>query len=241
MSLKLSPQLTKGLLIAVLAVLVAIAALPNYVGGNWPWTKPPEVQRIEQLKAVSEAGVSIANWQTVQSQTVEISGHDWFLMELQSPNPTPLLATATLLLRPQPWHTEQPEVEWIDLMGSQGWQIESPQSLRLSSPTTDDLAVQARFFRGRNERGTFAVLQWYAWSDGGHYSPSHWFVADQIKQWRDRQRLPWVAVCLITAMEPLSSLEPYEASMSDLASQVQASLQSGPLASNLLSLFGTPA
>ncbi|NJO08370.1 MAG: cyanoexosortase B system-associated protein [Leptolyngbyaceae cyanobacterium SL_1_1] len=226
--MKLSPRLTKGLLVLVLAGLVAVAALPNYLGRSWPWVNPPQVAHIEKLQALSKEGISVANWKAAPPKTVRISGHDWLLIELEPLAFTSPVASATLLLRPQPWHNNQPEVEWIDLTGSQNWQVEALQDIQFTA--ADSSPVEARFFRGRNDRGTFAVLQWYAWSKGGHYSPNRWFIADQVEQWRDRQRLPWVAVCLLTSMEPLSSLKPYEAALGDLASQIQASLQTGPLA-----------
>lgn len=50
MFLKLSPRLTKGLLVLVLAGLVAVAALPNYLGRSWPWVNPPQVAHIESSK-----------------------------------------------------------------------------------------------------------------------------------------------------------------------------------------------
>ncbi|WP_346292665.1 cyanoexosortase B system-associated protein [Sphaerothrix gracilis] len=229
MALKLPPRLTKGLIVAVLAILAAIAALPNYFTGSWPWTRPPEVAQIDQLKALSAQTLAVPGWQVADSREIAISGHDWLVMELQPQAPSAPLTSATLLLRPQPWHDNQPEVEWLDLAGSQDWQMETPRQVRFASAATEGNPVKARFFRGRNERGTFAVMQWYAWSDGGHHSPSRWFIADQMTQWRDRQRLPWIAVCLLTSMEPLSSLAPYEAALSDLASQIQANLQTGPL------------
>jgi hypothetical protein len=80
--------------------------------------------------------------------------------------------------------------------------------------------VTARLFRAWNDKQTFAVVQWYARTDGGHYSPASWFWADRMAQLKDR-RVSWIAVCLKIPIEPLGDLDKVESEITTLAVQVQ--------------------
>jgi cyanoexosortase B-associated protein len=70
------------------------------------------------------------------------------------------------------------------------------------------------------------VLQWYAWSKGGHPAPSHWFWADQWTQLRDRQRLSWVAVSLQMPIKPLGEIASAQSELEALGKLVQSTLTS---------------
>jgi cyanoexosortase B-associated protein len=84
------------------------------------------------------------------------------------------------------------------------------------------VSVKARFFRAWNQQ-TFAVVQWYAFNNGGHFSPANWFWQDQLAQLSDR-RVPWVAVCLKIPIEPLGELKDAQSVAESLAKTVQTQL-----------------
>ena len=110
-----------------------------------------------------------------------------------------------LLLLPQPWHSNQPQLEWLDVSGAQHWRIESRRRLKVA-PSPGAGPVNARFFRAWGDRQSVAVVQWYAMPSGGHPSPGHWFWANQWSQLTRRALTPWVAVSLVLPMEPLGAL-----------------------------------
>jgi hypothetical protein len=78
--------------------------------------------------------------------------------------------------------------------------------------------------RGIDARNTFAVMQWYAWPDGGHFAPGKWFWADQAQQWQQRQRLPWVAVSILLPIEPVGDIRSHTAAVTEIAQAVQQGL-----------------
>lgn len=223
----------KGVLVIILAALVAIAALPHYLNGQWPWARSPRVSVLNELRALSQGSLTLPAWSTVEHRLLSLNGQDWVLYELQpeaaivtSEQP---VETVLLLLRPQPWHSDQPSVEWVDLQGSQNWTVDSRRSLTFTMPPSasersNPAQVQARFSRGWNNQNTFAVLQWYAWPGGGSASPADWFWADQHTQWQHRQRLPWVAVSLLIPIKPLGTLQPYASLAQDLGQSIQQQL-----------------
>jgi cyanoexosortase B-associated protein len=227
----------KSILVALLATLVAIAALPSYFSGSWPWSEPLEAPQLNQIKDISETSLSLPGWQVNVQQEVNISGNDWSLAEYENLGSaaTPSaeqLPRLVVLLRAQTWHTNQPEVEWVDLRGSQGWQVDHQSNLRFSVPGQGDQPVQVttQYFRAVNEQSTFAVMQWYAWPQGGHPAPSHWFWADQRRQWQHQQRKPWIAVSLLLPIEPVGDIRPYQEAAIATAQAIQTALIEGPFA-----------
>lgn len=221
------------LLIALFVLAIAaVPVLPNYVTQRWSWRSPPEVPGLELLRALEQQGLAVSGWESRDQQEVEISGHTWSLQTLAAPQPDapPVL----LLLRPQTWHRDQPQVEWMDINGIQHWTVDRRQPLRFTAPTQPPTQVTARFLRGWNQQQTYAVLQWYAWSTGGSPAPSRWFWADQRAQWRDRQRMPWVAVCLMIPIKPLGEIEPVRSLAESLGQRVQTALIEQALRSSQL-------
>ena len=234
-------KLVKSLLVFALAAMAMVSAVPYYFNGQWPWNHPPDIANLKGLHSIKQQSLTIPGWQTLKHQTIQISGNDWAYQEIQGPdNPDQSLAANApiiILLRPQPWRTNQPEVEWLDIVGSQKWRVDSRRRFQftvepLAGVTQHPVEVKARFLRGWNQQQTFAVVQWYAWPEGGNPSPSQWFWADQIQQWRSRQRLPWVAVSILIPIEPVGDIKPYQSSAVALSQAVQTSLMSGPLAPN---------
>ena len=234
-------KVVKGLIVFALAAMAMVSAVPHYFNGQWPWTQPPEIVHLKVLHRIKQQGLKIPGWQTLKHQTIEISGNDWVYQEIQGPDNPAQSAVADapiiILMRPQPWRTNQPEVEWLDIVGSQKWKVDSRRQLLftvdpVAGLTQHPVEVQARFLRGWNQQQTFAVVQWYAWPEGGNPSPSQWFWADQITQWRSHQRLPWIAVSILIPIEPVGDVKPYQSLAASLGQAVQTSLMSGPLAPN---------
>lgn len=226
--------LSKIILLGFLLALIGIGAVPGYLAGNWRWASPPPVPTIEQLKQLRTKGLTIAGWQTLQQDTVLIGGHNWLLLEIQHP---PQIKALVLLL-PQSDPSDQPQVEWTDISGLQRWILDSYSRMQFTvtvahtkeneSTTTQIAPVQARFLRARNERQTYAVLQWYAWPNGGHPAPSQWFWADRRAQLSNR-RVPWVAVSIQISIEPFGNIERSRQLAESLGKTVQAALMAGPL------------
>jgi len=222
--------------IAALALFVAVSALPRYAS-SWPWSTPLKVQNQSALQAIRDEGIALPGWLPDQQAKTKIGGDSWSVQQLSAAAAGDFSSaspdTIFLLLRPQVWEADQPEVEWLDLKGAQRWETDSRQSLlfepSLKSPLSSSngaaaVRVTADFFRAWNADQTYAVLQWYACPTGGSASPAWWFWADQKAQWRYRQRMPWVAVSAWLPIEPLSDIRPYEAIATDLGKAIHQQL-----------------
>ncbi|MBD1866907.1 cyanoexosortase B system-associated protein [Oculatella sp. FACHB-28] len=242
---KTSPrsQLLRMLVILFILAIAAIPAISTYFTGSWVWKGLPEVPRLEQLRAIEQEGLVLPEWQTLNQETVEIGGQDW---SVQAIAPTNQVVTETssqapifLMLRPQTWQRDQPQVEWMDINGVQRWTADSKRQIKFEaqipsgqlsdSSSIKSAQVEARFLRGWNQRQTYAVLQWYAWSDGGNPAPSHWFWADQRSQWRNRHRMPWVAVSILIPIQPLGDIEQVRTLAITLGQTVQSALMQNAL------------
>ncbi|MBD2462392.1 cyanoexosortase B system-associated protein [Oscillatoria sp. FACHB-1407] len=238
-----SPVLT--ILIAVFLLAIATAgALPGYLTQQWSWSTPPDVPHLSQIKALQTEGLAIPGWETLHQEKVEIGGHKWSVQEIQSLEPAsegtqqvPIL----VMLRPQTWHRDQPQVDWMDINGVQRWTADSQRRLKFTidnfalpegSSKAESVTVSARFLRGWNQRQTYAVLQWYAWSNGGNASPSQWFWVDQLTQWRDRHRMPWIAVSVLIPIRPLGDINTAESLAQSLGQTIQSTLMANIFYSN---------
>lgn len=212
-------------LIAALTMVIAIATLPSYITGQWPWSAELPVPHLEEVRGLLESPLLIDGWESTYHQEVNIGGDRWSLAEYRQPGAGEDTATFGLLLRPQRAGDQQPEVEWVDLRGAQGWQVDDRQTVRFTSATAaGNTTVTTRYFRGIDERNTFAVMQWYAWPEGGHFAPGKWFWADQATQWRQQERLPWVAVSILLPIEPVGDIRPQTETATAIAQAVQQGL-----------------
>ena len=224
-------------LIAVLAALVAIAALPSYFSGQWPWSNELPVPHIEELRALLEEPLAVPGWEATFHQEVPIGGDRWTLAEYRQMGETnEPEETFGLLLRPQRSSDQQPEVEWVDLRGAQSWQVDHRDTVRwhitLDGASHSPATVTTQYFRGIDARNTFAVMQWYAWPSGGHFAPGKWFWADQAQQWQQRQRLPCVAVSVLLPIEPVGDIRSHTAKVIEIAQAVQQGLSTTTFLSN---------
>ena len=226
-------------LVVVLAVVVAIAALPSYFSGSWPWSSSLKVPQIEQLKALEQTPLNLPGWTSVLQHEVNLNGSKWSFVEYHSEDNLSSNEPSRfwLLLRPQSWHDRQPQVEWVDVVGALSWQVDDLHHLSFSVSEGDrkPQAVTTRYFRGVDKKGEFAaayldeqrtlaVMQWYAWPTGGHSAPGKWFWADQSRQWSRQERMPWVAVSILLPIEPVGNIRPYADAVTAIGQTVQSSL-----------------
>lgn len=222
------------LVVGILALFVAVGALPRYLG-DWPWATNPTVPNKSALVAVKEQGLPLPGWQTQEQLTTKLGGETWSIQQLAAePETRKAIAPESpddifLLTRAQVWYADQPEVEWVDIQGSQNWKTDSRQKLsfagdrQTNSPNTL-VKVTADYFRAWNADQTYAVLQWYAWPTGGSPSPAKWFWTDRVAQWQNNQRTPWVAVSLWLPIEPFSDISVHQAMAESLGKTVQSTL-----------------
>ncbi|MFW6357839.1 MAG: cyanoexosortase B system-associated protein [Chroococcales cyanobacterium] len=220
------PLWIKIALVVLLLLLIGFGAVPGYLNGTWSWDKPPNIQNLSQIKAIREEGIALDNWKIVEQQKVKIGGHEWSAQFIQQEKEKPVL----LLLLPQKDHRDQPEVEWMDVNGwvkriqqqrQLTWNTDSYETLKVT--ISPEATVNARFFRAWTQQETFAILQWYAWPNGGHPSPFQWFMADQGAQLKG-QRVPWIAVYLQMPIEPLAELDTVRQEALLMVETVQATL-----------------
>lgn len=215
---KLLNEITLKLIVAVFVLAIAaVPTLPHYLSQTWPWDKLPHLPAIEFLRAIEHNGLTLPGWSTQSQQAIEVNGKKWSAQTLRATQDK----QAVLLLRPQVWQRDQPQVEWTDINGLQHWTVDSRSRLQFE---TESGSIAARFFRGWSEQQTYAVLQWYAWSTGGDPSPARWFWADQQQQWQTRDRMPWIAVCVLIPIPPLSEIEPVKAEAIALGQTIQAAI-----------------
>ncbi len=231
-------------LVALLTLFVAVSALPQYFGG-WSWDTPLKLPAASRtaLQAVPNRGIALTGWVSDEQTRAEIGKATWSVQQLSvaAAAKESKLAPVFLLLRPQTYGGDQPEVEWLDLKGSQRWDTDSyqvlsfevsgeaiaPQSVKNSTAKADNaenIRISSDFFRAWTQDQTYAVLQWYAWPTGGSPSPAQWFWADQKMQWRRRQRMPWVAVSLWLPIEPLGDISPHQDMAESLGETIQKAL-----------------
>jgi cyanoexosortase B-associated protein len=213
--------------VVFLLAIAAASAMPLYLSGNWTLTKVLELSNVQALQALQKTGLTLPGWQTTEQKTIDIAGHKWSVQAIASGSKSePQAASALLMLRPQTWHRDLPQVDWMDIRGARSWTEDHDRRLSFSVARSGAAAipVEARFFRGWTDDQTYAVLQWYAWKDGGSAAPSSWFWAEQRSQLGDRQHLSWVGVSLLMPIQPLGEIEPAQSQIEALAKQVQSAL-----------------
>jgi len=243
--------LYKSLVVLFLLAIAVANALPHYLAGNWFLTKVPELSHLQALRTLQKSGLVLPGWQTFDQKMIEIGGHKWSIQAIapQSSSAASANPPILLMLRPQTWHRDLPQVDWMDIHGARGWTEDDDRTLKFSVPIASETAqgitlgtasgtasgtvpettpkttqIEARFLRGWTPEKTYAVLQWYAWENGGHPAPSQWVWAEQGSQLRNRQHLPWVAVSLLIPMRPLSEIAAVQPQAEALGQLVQAAL-----------------
>ena len=210
---------TRIIVILLLIGTIAIAAIPGYLqGGTWTWSELPQIENTRQMRELLGTGIQFDNWQTVVQKQLRIGGKKWSAQAITQGDTSPII----VLLAPQTYYKDRPYVEWTDLQGLEKWKTDSHRQLKFSTGTSK-VKVNARFFRAWNQQ-TFAIVQWYAFPNGGDFSTKNWFWRDLIAQLQQK-RVPWIAVCLKIPLNPLDDLESAETLATSLGKQVQNSLQ----------------
>lgn len=206
-------KLYKIVVLLFLLLLVAAVAIPGYATGRWPWTNPPPVTNLKQLKTLRQEGLMLPGFEARRLyNNVQIGGHRWLFQEIQEIEHPERITI--LLLRPQNGPKDQPQVEWLDIDGFHRWQREADRTLRFTVelakiPNQPPPTVEAQLFRSwtaQTPPQTFAVVQWYAWPGGGSPATSRWFWQDSIARLSNR-RASWVAVCIIVPFHSASDIE----------------------------------
>lgn len=212
----------------LLALLLAIGALPGYFQGKWQWKEPPPIIKLGEIKQLRKTGLTLPGWKITQQQEQKLGSGKWSVQLMENEDSK---QTAILLLLPQNGPKSQPQVEWTEInsWGRMQWgewqvaQYREAQFMVEEPQLKDKTEVKARFFRASSKNQTFAVLQWYAMPNGGHFSPLNWFWADQLAQWH-KQRVPWIAVSLFIPMEPLGEVETTWEQIKSIGQTVQTRL-----------------
>ncbi len=211
--------ITRAIVIGFLLIAIILGALPGYLeGGNWQWSDLPKIVNVNKMINLQASGIELDSWQTKQQLQVRIGGNKWSVQSIQKEKSKPIL----LLLLPQVYYLDKPYVEWLDINGLERWETDSYQNLKIQLDSGN--VVKARFFRAWNHKQTFAVVQWYAFPNSGHYSPSMWFWGDQFAQLRDR-RLPWIGVCLRIPIKPLGEKEQAKTLAKSLVREIQTNFK----------------
>ena len=230
--------------IVILMVILAIAAVPAYLQGEWtsislagvklpiwsiqaPWQQPFPVKNLGRIRELRNKNLEIPGWETIESAPLQIGGHQWLGQILRQSERRDI----TLFIFPQNGPKLLPGVEWVDMNGFFKWNVDSQRTLTFTAEAQDTNAtVTARFLLARESRRspfgipqTVAVVEWYAWGNGGHYSPVRWFWLDQRAQLK-KQRVPWIAVTLRIPVDPKSTLDTVQPEVEALAKVVQARL-----------------
>lgn len=228
--------------VALLVLAIALfTVLPNYITGNWSWANPPQVVVLDKLNHLQKEGLTLSDWQTLEQHIGNIGGRKWSIQAIEPDTPDlqamfdddRVRSPVYVFVRPQTRHQDQPQVEWMDINGVQQWKTDSHDHLRIPAshaepaltPSKKRVTIETRYFRGWNSDGTYAVLQWYAWSNGGHPDSSRWFWADQWAQWRDRQRMPWVAVSILIPIKPLGDIDAARSIAERIGMAIQSNLE----------------
>jgi cyanoexosortase B-associated protein len=224
---KKTSTIQRGFLLLILILSIAIGNLSGYLTGHWSWMDIPKINNINQLKNLQTTGLTIPEWKTVTKEEKNIGAHTWLSQTISRDGDEQIM----LLFLPQNYYLKKPEVEWVDIHGSENWKTDSFQKLNFTvAPGGKKIDVKARIFRAWNLRQTFAVVQWYAFPNGGDYSSLKWFWLDRLAQLK-RNRVPWIAVCIKIPIEPLGDLEIAKPIAESLAKTVQSALLSQPFRS----------
>ncbi|MBO3462364.1 cyanoexosortase B system-associated protein [Aetokthonos hydrillicola Thurmond2011] len=217
-------QFPQVIVLLLLLLLLVMGALPGYLSGHWQWQEPPRIINLKKLKQIRANGLSLPGWQNVAQREEMIGGHKWSYQIIEKQVPK---TQAIVLLLPQNGPKDQPQVEWTEINSWGQWNVAQERLAEFhvkASKSNTETPIKARFFRASTKQQTFAVLQWYAWPNGGNPSPLPWFLADQLAQWR-QQRASWVAVSILIPMEPFGKVETSWQQAESLGKSVHTTLE----------------
>ncbi|MGK7888254.1 MAG: cyanoexosortase B system-associated protein [Leptolyngbyaceae cyanobacterium] len=241
------------ILIAVgLLAIACVAIAPSYLSGNWVWSQTAQLPEVRNLRAIRQSGLEVPGWNTVDQRTEKLNHKQWSFQILTPILESDIFTSfeidpeqlevfqevpISLILRPQSNANDEPLVEWIDINAFfnrlQTWTVDERRTMQFAIGPNQDPSISARYSRGwqrlQGDGGlpttyTYAVAQWYVWPTGGSPDIADWFWADQERQWRDRQRMPWVAVTLMIPIKPLGDIAPTQPLAEAIAQTIQTAL-----------------
>jgi cyanoexosortase B-associated protein len=212
--------IARSLILASLLILILIKAIPSYFQGAWPWKDLPPITNVRQLQNLRQNGLNLPEWETIEQKEVTIGNKRWSIQELRKDGSRPI----TLLLQPQIYYKDYPGVEWVDIDGIEKWNTDSKTELKFSlENNAQKIPITARFFRAWNQQKTYAVLQWYAMENKGHFSSAQWFWSDVFAQLQGK-RAVWIVVSLKMEIEPLGDIKKKEEFAENLGKIIQNEL-----------------
>jgi cyanoexosortase B-associated protein len=247
--LKIPRQSAQIAVLVFMLVLLIVGAIPGYFKGTWSWSDLPPVKTISQLKTIREEGLNLSEWKTLDHQVFNLRNHDWLIQTVEKENQTALLLILTQdyykdhpqvewmdIDGIQSWKTDEHRRVAVEVDSSAEntllMKIKT-RFFRSLTPNTNNLLTLlwsscssdqlCSLYQQQRLRQTYAVMQWYAWPDGGSPAPRDWFFADRIAQLSNR-RAPWAAVNLLIPIEPLGDIETVEATATSLAQDIQNAL-----------------
>jgi cyanoexosortase B-associated protein len=206
------------LLVLLLLFLLATASIVRDVAnGGWTWLSTPKIANIQLMSRLRKAGIAIPGVPSIDHREINLGEGKWSaqIFEFQDG------PRVTVLLKPQVYYKDQPEVEWSDIQSLARWKTERAPDLVFTSSSGGE--VTARFYRAW-QTNTVAVVQWYAWPGGGHHDNAVWYWQDQRAKLK-RQRVPWIAVSLHIPIDPTQKIDSIRPFALDLAKKVQARLE----------------
>ena len=161
-SIKVTRQSAQIMVLVLMVLLLIVGALPGYLRGSWSWSDLPPVQTISQLKTIQAEGLNLSNWNTLEHRQLNLSQKQWVVQTLQQGD-----QTAILMVLPQIYYKDHPQVEWMDMNGFQSWKTDNHRSVTVEvdspHPETDALIdIKTRFFRSLTP-ATNNLLTWL-WS-----------------------------------------------------------------------------
>jgi cyanoexosortase B-associated protein len=210
------------LLLLALLTLLAIGALArDLTHRGWDWMSTPKIANIQRMAKLKKSGIEIPGTKMIDRREVRIGEGEWSAQIIEPSDGTRI----TVLLKPQIYYKDQPEVEWSDVQSIARWKSERSADLVFPSPSGG--TVTARFYRAW-QTNTFAVVQWYAWLGGGHHDNAVWYWQDQRAR-LTRQRTPWIAVSIHIPLEPTKKIDSARPLALDLAEKIQSELETGVL------------
>ncbi|MBF2058122.1 MAG: cyanoexosortase B system-associated protein [Cyanobacterium sp. T60_A2020_053] len=99
------------LLLILLGLLIIFGILPGYLqGGKWQWLELGTPSNTPQLNRLRQEGITLTGWEKGEGRPLNLGGKTWLWQTFTQGN-----TTIDVILRPQPYYTDKPSVEWTDL------------------------------------------------------------------------------------------------------------------------------
>lgn len=102
------------LLLILLGLLIIFGILPGYLqGGKWQWLELGTPSNTPQLNRLSKEGITLTGWENGGGRSLNLGGKVWLWQTFTQKD-----TIIDVIIRPQPYYTDKPSVEWTDLENS---------------------------------------------------------------------------------------------------------------------------